>query len=259
MRGSNPIVDYDRELTAGLRAMINYNDAGKSGVIRASSLGGCLLHDAYLAATSSEPDEEAEDKIEEIASGLPAYLGKAFEESITRDIIQSRWRGVTHVAPPGDEQWSVTGEAYGLPNLKGHLDGVVEEGGVRKSLEIKLMNPWRYRKFVRGEMGTKKRATAPGLINFPVYRTQVQCYAGLIEAPETIFVVGCSYAGQIKEDIHDSIVVVRVPFDASEFARALSRAEDLQTHLDNGTLPTCSNEEYCDYRKRDYPLLGARA
>lgn len=256
MRGNNPIVDYDRELTAGLRSMINHNDPGKSGIIRVSSIGGCLLHDAYLAAVSGEPDEEAEEKIEERASGLAAYHGKAFEEAITRDIMSGKWRGVDWVAPDGDEQWSVNGEAYGLPNFKGHLDGIVEEGGARKLLEIKLMNPWRYRKFVRGEMGAKKKATAPGLVNFPSYLTQIQTYAALIDVPETIFVVGCSYDGQIKEDVHDSIVVVRVPFDYSEFVYALARAEELQTHLDNGTLPECEEAEFCSYRKRDYPLLG---
>ena len=247
MRGANPVVDYDDKLTAGLRSAINFNSPGKAGIIRVSSLGGCLLHDAYYASVAGEmPDEDEADR----AEGLPAYLGKAFEEAVIGDICAERWDGISLLTPPdGREQWSVDGSAYGLPNLKGHLDAVLEYREREVLGEIKLMNPYRYRRLVRGEMAKSKKATLPGLENFPPYKMQIHTYAGLLGLPETIFVVGCSYAGMIQDDIPDSLVVLRVPYDESEFYRAIERAEELQHHLNFGTKPKCERAEYCRYRK----------
>ena len=202
------------------------------------------------------PEEDEADR----AEGLPAYLGKAFEEAVTGDIISGRWGGLQWLEPPPDqEQWSVNGEAYGLSNLKGHLDGIVRDLDMadpltfdpvpKALLEIKLMNPYRFRRLVRGEMAKSKKATLPGLENFPPYKMQIHTYAGLLGLPETIFVVGCSYAGMIQDDIPDSLVVLRVPYDESEFYRAIERAEELQHHLNFGTKPKCERAEYCRYRK----------
>lgn len=243
------------------------------GVIRVSTLGGCLLHKAYAASTRT-----AEDVVEEKWSPLPAYLGKAYEKAIAYSIWNGEVPGVEWIPPPHEDgcqfevigmdprflgidlvagihcdcQWKVVGDSYGMPAIKGHQDGKVRvtHGGLgliaQALLEIKLLSPWSFRTFVQGEYVKGRQKTNPGIHNFPEYEMQIQVYMGLSGLPACLFHMGTSYFKLIeKYGIEQPTATEIIPFDEAIFNRAINRAEEVQDALLSGRAPQCEKMRWC--------------
>ena len=241
MRGTNSVIEYDEVASRKILSALNAPQE-KIGVIRVSALGGCLYHKAWKAGQALPPPSEEEE--DEFTNPILMELGKAWEEYAVPKIATAL--GVELVPPPeGEEQHQARGDSYGLPMLKGSVDGIIVENGERKLLELKLQGAWPFRKLVRGEMAKAKTSTEPGLRNFPDYHLQVHMYMGLLELTECLFISTARQYREIEEYVPLPLVVVRVPFSAEEFNYGLGRAELLQHCFDTGNAPSCELGPYC--------------
>ena len=241
LKGNNGVVEFDHELTLRFERAVRQSRVGEPGVIRVSSLGGCLYHAAWAAAFPPEVPTD-DDR-----NPLPAALGNAWEDYIVKLIRADQVPGLLWLPPPdGQDQHKVEGSGFGIPALKGHMDGIVMYEGSPSLLEVKLQGPWPYRKFVRGEMAKAKSSTVPGLeANFPQYALQVQMYMGLMNLPACLFLSSARDYNPIADYVPFPLVVHWVAFDEQAFDAGLDRASRLQVCIDKGIPPACERGPYC--------------
>lgn len=161
-------------------------------------------------------------------------LGHYLEEVVVEDLKMAGVY-VQEVNPKTGKQWTYT--ALG-GHLRGHADGVINNGESMQILEIKSMNEKKWRTFKN--LGIEK--------SHPIYYDQMQLLMGLS---------GFTSAWMVAYNKNTSVYHAQnVPFDAPRFKdlmrKSLSVVRGSSTTRISDT-PDCFECKYCNYKPHCWP------